>query len=375
MSETATRRVAQLAQRRADARAAAENGPDQLDRPDRPDRRAAVAEPAPGSGTGDVTRSVPRFPLRIAGLGAALPRRRVSNHELAARLDTSDAWIVGRTGIKARHIAGPAETTTALASEAGSCALADAGLTPSSVDLVLVATATPDSACPATAARVAAQLGLRAGGFDINGACSGFVQAFHIAAALLADPSLATILVIGADRMSTLIDPGDRGTAILFGDGAGAAVLTRGDTLPGAPGVLGTDIGGDATGVGVIEVPPGGPFLTMDGPELFRRATRGLVTSASAALGRAGATAADVDVYVPHQANARIIGAAADRLGIPADRVVLDVAERANTSAASIPLALEAAHRRGVLRPGSRVLVSGIGAGLAWSSVFLRWGR
>nr|WP_256444589.1 beta-ketoacyl-ACP synthase III [Aquihabitans sp. G128] len=308
-------------------------------------------------------------------MGAAVPQQRVSNHDLAERLDTSDAWIVGRTGIKARHIAGLGETTTSLAAEAGRRALADAGLAPAAVDLVLVATATPDTPCPSTSARVAADLGLRASGFDVNGACSGFVHAFHTAAALLADPSIGVALVIGADRFSSIVDPDDRGTAVLFGDGAGAAVLTRGEAIPGAPGVLGTDLGGDPSGVAILEVPRGGAYVAMDGPELFRRATRGLVASGSAALGRAGATAADVDLYVPHQANARIIGAAADRLGITEDRVVLDVAERANTSAASIPLALEAAQRAGRLRPGHRVLVSGIGAGLAWSTVYLRWDR
>ncbi|CAN5684388.1 ketoacyl-ACP synthase III [soil metagenome] len=362
MTETSTSRVAELTQRRAALRAEAAGNPP-----------APVEPPQPEAP--DVTRSVPRFPIRVAGLGASVPRQRVSNHDLAERLDTSDAWIVGRTGIKARHVAGLGETTTSLAAEAGRRALADAGRSPADIDLVIVATATPDSACPSTASRVAAELGLRASGFDVNGACSGFVHAFHTASALLADPSIGTALVIGADRFTTLIDPEDRGTAVLFGDGAGAVVLTRAEALPGAPGVLGTDLGGDATGLGILEVPLGETYLAMDGPELFRRATRGLVASASAALGRAGATAADVDLYVPHQANARIIGAAADRLGIPEERVVIDVAERANTSAASIPLALEAAQRAGRLRPGQRVLVSGIGGGLAWSTLFLRWDR
>lgn len=320
-------------------------------------------------------RTVPRFPVRVTGLGAALPRTRMTNHDLAEHLETSDAWIVGRTGIRARRVAGPAESTTALATAAARAALADAGLTPAALDLVIVATATPDSPCPSTASRVAADLGSRAGGFDLNGACCGFVHALHTAAALLADPALATVLVIGADRFTSLVDPDDRGTAVLFGDGAGAAVLGRAPAEPGGPGILGADLGGDPTGVAILEVPPGRRHLAMDGPELFRRATRGLVGSAAAALDRAGAVPGDVDLFVPHQANARIIGAAADRLGIPIDRVVLDVAERANTSAASIPLALRAAQDADRLRPGSTVLLSGVGAGLGWASVHLRWDR
>lgn len=329
---------------------------------------ASTRHPHPGG-------AVPCFPLRVAGLGAAVPDQRVTNDDLAEHLETSDEWISARTGIRARRVAGAGETTVTLASEAGRRALAASGVVNDQVDLVLVATSTPDSACPATAARVGAQLGLRASGFDVNGACSGFVHAFHTAAALLADPSIAVALVIGAERYLSIIDPDDRGTAILFGDGAGAAVLTRGTADPGAPGVLATDMGGDSTGLGVIEVPPGQQYLTMDGPELFRRAIRGLVASATTTLARAGATGADVDLYVPHQANARIVTAAAGRLGIPEKKVVLDMAERANTSAASIPLALERAERSGTLRPGMRVLVSGIGAGLSWSTLYLRWDR
>lgn len=333
------------------------------------------AEAITSTGRHEPVGIVPCFPLRVAGLGAALPAQRVTNDDLTQHLDTSDEWITARTGIRARRVAGADETTVALACEAARRALDASGIAVGQVDLVLVATSTPDSACPATATRVAAQLGLRASGFDVNGACSGFVHAFHTAAALLADPSIAIALVIGAERYLSIIDPEDRGTAILFGDGAGAAVLTRCTAEPGAPGVLATDMGGDNTGVGVIEVPPGQTYLTMDGPELFRRAIRGLVASATAALERADATAGDVDLYVPHQANARIVSGAAKRLGIPDDKVIVDMAERANTSAASIPLALEAAERSGALRPGMRVLVSGIGAGLSWSTLYLLWDR
>ena len=323
----------------------------------------------------DRTQATPVFGMRVLGLGSAVPHNRVTNADLAARLDTDDQWIRDRTGIQARRVAGIGESTLTLAVDAGRRAIADAGLDAADIDLVVVATATPVSPCPSTASRVVAALGLTCGGFDLNGACTGFVHAVHTAAALLADPSLATILVIGADRFTTLVDPDDRSTAVLFGDGAGAVAVGATAAQPGGPGVLGTDVGGDGTGVSVLEVAPGDPWITMDGPELFRRATRGLVSSANRALDRAGATGADVDLYVPHQANARIIGAAADRLGLDPAVVVYDVAERANTSAASIPLALDAARQDGRLQPDMRVLISGIGAGLGWSSLYLRWGR
>ena len=319
--------------------------------------------------------TVPRMPARVLGTGSALPGNRVSNHDLSTRLDTTHAWIVGRTGIHARRVAGPDESTTVLAARAASAALTDAGCAPSAVDLVVVATATPDSTCPSTAARVAAELDLRAGGYDVNAACCGFVHALHGAVALLADSSFGTVLVIGADRFTTLTDPGDRGTAVLFGDGAGAVVISRAPAVPGGPGVLGSHVGGDPRSLPVLETPPGGRYLSMDGPEVFRRATRGLVTSASGALDRAGMRVDEVDLFVPHQANARIIGAAADRLGLPTERVVVEVAERANTSAASIPLALDSAHRAGRLTDGTNVLLSSVGAGLGWASLVVRWGR
>lgn len=333
---------------------------------------SSVVPRAPGSSILDSV--VPAFALRVAGLGAALPARRVTNEDLAQSLETSHAWVLARTGITARRIAGPGESTGTMACEAGRQAIDAARFDKDDVDLVIVATSTPDSACPSTSARVSAEMGMRASGFDVNGACTGFVHAFHVAAALLNDPSLRTALVIGSERYTSIVDPDDRGTAILFGDGAGAAVITKVAAEPGGPGVLSTDLGGDSTGVGVIEVVPGTPFITMDGPALFRRATRALVASANTVLERVGATGADVDLYVPHQANARIISAAAGRLGIDEDRVVFDMGERANTSAASVPLALEAAHRAGRLHPGAQVLISGIGAGLAWSTMFVRWG-
>lgn len=317
----------------------------------------------------------PRFGVRILGLGGAVARQRVSNDDLAQRLDTTDAWVRERTGIAARRIAGPDESTTALACDAARSALHRAHRVAADIDLVIVATSTPDSPCPSTAARVAADLRTGAPGFDLNSACTGFAHALHVGAAMLADPSIATVLVIGADRYSALVDPDDRNTAILFGDGAGAAVIASAPVEPGGPGIVAADLGGDPSAVGVVEIPPGARHLAMDGPELFRRATRGLVASGSAALERAGITGEEVDLYVPHQANQRIIDAAAVRLGIPAARIVSDIEEHANTSSASIPLALAAADQAGRLEPGALVLLSGIGAGLAWSSLLVRWGR
>ena len=316
----------------------------------------------------------PRVGFTVCGLGHALPNRRIDNQTLARNLDTSHAWIVGRTGIHARRVADADETTTALAVRAAVEVLGAAGLSPSALDLVVVATSTPDSSCPATASRVAAELGTRGGGFDVNAACCGFVYALHTAVALLAD-TIGTVLVIGADRYSTLADPEDRASAVLFGDGAGAMVLRRSPARPGSSGLLGSDIGGDPRSLSVIEQAPGDRYLSMDGPELFRQATRAMVASAAATMDRSGINPTDLDLFVPHQANARIISAAAERLTIPADRVVLDLAERANTSAASIPLALHSAQSAGRLHDGSTVVVSSVGAGLGWATMALRWGR
>ena len=343
-----------------------------VDGPERPVRQLRPVR-APVEGP------VPRFPIRFLGVGAYVPERRVTNDDLAARLDTSDAWITSRTGIRARHVAAAGEGTTELAVEAARAALAHADLDPASIGLVLVATATPDSPCPSTAARVAAALDLDATGFDLNGACSGFVQALQTAAALSQDPHLGPVLVIGADRFSSLVDADDRTTAVLFGDGAGAVVV---DALPSAdgpmptsPGILANDLGGSPAALAVLQVVPGDRYLQMDGPELFRLAIRALVASARTTLGRAGHGSDDVDLWIPHQANERIILAAARQLGLPDDRVVLDVAERANTSAASVPLALAAAEADGRLHAGARVLLSGVGAGLGWATSYVRWGR
>lgn len=315
----------------------------------------------------------PVLPCRFLGIGTALPAAVVTNLDLVQHLDTTDAWITERTGIRARHVAGHGETTAELAVQAGQRALDDAGVSAESIDLIVLATSTPDQPCPATAAQVAARLGTRGAAFDVNAACSGFAYAVHLVAALLADPGIGMALVIGADRLTSLVDPDDRSIAVLFGDGAGAVVMGSGTT--GDAGILGSDVGGDPTGIEVIHVPAGTRYLTMDGQELFRRATRALANSGFAALQQAGATPDDVDLYVPHQANARIISAAAHRLGIPPERTVISLAQVGNTSAASLPLGLAAAREDGRLPDGTRVLLTGVGAGLAWSSLYLRWAR
>ncbi|WP_426571513.1 beta-ketoacyl-ACP synthase 3 [Aquihabitans sp. McL0605] len=323
------------------------------------------------------SRPAPEIPLGFLGAGAALPALRMTNDDLAEHFDTSDEWISARTGIRARHVADPAaaETTTALAADAGARALAAAGLDPEQIDLVVVATATPDSACPSTAARVAQVLGIEAAAFDVNGACCGFVHALHAVAAMVAVGPPTNALVIGAERFTTLVDPDDRATAVLFGDGAGALVVAAGIGGAGATGILAADLGGAPSALAVLEVPTTSPYLRMDGPELYRRATRSLASSALATLERAGLTPQDVDLWVPHQANSRIISAAAERIGLTPDQVVVDLTDRANTSAASIPLALSSIAADGRLDQDKVVLLSAIGAGIDWTSLLLRWGR
>lgn len=321
-----------------------------------------------------------RLAVAFTGWGATVPGPPVTNDDLAAVLDTSDEWISSRTGIRARHIAGPTDTTAALAAEAGRRALARAGRRPDEVDLLVVATTTPDRSCPSTAADVAALLGTRAAACDVNAACAGFVAALHLALPAVATGTSRVAVVVGAERMTSLVDPTDRGTAVLFGDGAGAVVLETPDPAvvaadpAGGPGLVGSVLDGDAALVPHLEVPHGEQWLRMDGPEVFRAATRGLADSGAAALARAGATIDDVAWYVPHQANRRIIDAVAGRLGLDPARVVLTLDRHGNTSAASVPLALAEAADDGRLRPGDLVLASAVGAGMTWGSLLLRWG-
>jgi 3-oxoacyl-[acyl-carrier-protein] synthase-3 len=304
---------------------------------------------------------------RLTGWGAALPEKVVTNADLEATLDTSDQWIVERTGIRERRVGG---TTTGLAVEAGRLALERAGRTGADIDLVLLATCTPDQAMPASAASVQHALGITGGAFDLNAACSGFVYGLVAADGFLRT-GMQRVLLVGSETMSTIVDWDDRGTAILFGDGAGAVVLERGE----GPGrLLGWDLGSDGSLRHILEADRGGT-IQMDGPEVFRRAVRIMMESAERALERAGITIADVALFVPHQANTRIIDSAVARLGIPADQVANNLASVGNTSAASIPLALAEAADAGRLRPGDRVLMVGFGAGMSWASAVLEWAR
>lgn len=303
----------------------------------------------------------------ITGWGTALPGTVLGNEELARRFGTTSAWIEERTGIQERRVGG---TTTDLATEAGAAALARAGAEPASVDLLLLATTTPDRAMPATASVVQAKLGLSGGAVDLNAACAGFVYALvagfgHVAV------GARRVLVVGAEVMTRLVDPADRSTAVLFGDGAGAVVL---DAVDGPGGLLSWDLGSDGDAASLLYAEHGGTTV-MDGGEIFRRAVRTLVASSTATLERAGRTPDDVALFVPHQANARIVEAATGRLGIPPERTALSMARTGNTSAASVPLALAAAADAGRLAEGDLVLFSGYGAGMTWASALVRWSR
>lgn len=314
---------------------------------------------------------VPRpgsLPLAIAGLGTALPTRVVTNEELAARLDTNDEWIRSRTGIERRHVIGPTESTTTLAIAAAHAALADAQIAAADLGAIVVATSTPDTLLPATAPAVAAALGCEAFAFDLNAACAGFVTALATAAGLSAMVE-GPVLVVGADSMTGCVDPEDRTTAVLFGDGAGAVVLVADEA-----GELGPfDLGSDGTQRELLHIPPGQLHVIMQGREIYRRAVARMASSSLAVLDRAQLTVADVDLVVAHQANRRILDAVAARIGVDADRVHVSVDRHGNTSAASIPLALADARDAGRLRPGTTLLLTAFGAGLTWGSTLLTW--
>ena len=319
----------------------------------------------------------------IAGWGMAVPERRVTNEELSRRVDTSDAWIVDRTGIRERRVAGPGETTASLAIEAGAAAIKRADLSPSDIGSCIVATCTPEQPMPPTSSFVQDGLGLSCGAFDLDAACSGFVYGLVIGGSLVATTG-EPVLIVGAETLSRITDPDDRSTCVLFGDGAGAVVL-----VPSAePRLVAWDLGSDGSAASLLYVSAGGSrcpttaatvadgghWLQMEGSEVFRRAVRIIVESAATTLATAGLTADDVDVFVPHQANSRIIDAAASRLGLPADKAVVNIDRYGNTSAASIPIALSEAADSGRLHAGDMVLLSGFGAGMSWASALLRWG-
>ncbi|MFO1153490.1 MAG: beta-ketoacyl-ACP synthase III [Rhodospirillales bacterium] len=320
---------------------------------------------------------------RITGTGGYLPERVVTNEELAAKIDSSDSWIVTRTGIRQRHMAAEGEVTSDLGCHAGARALATAGLTAADVDLVVVATSTPDDTFPATATQVQAKLGIHQGAaFDVQAVCSGFVYALAIADNFIKAGQVATALVVGAETYSRILDWDDRGTCVLFGDGAGAVVVqaVNGVTADAhAPQILSTHLHADGRYRDILYV-DGGPsqtgtvgHLRMAGKEVFRHAVSSLASVAAEALAANRLSVADLDWVIPHQANIRIIEGLAKRLGIPSARIVVTVDRHANTSAASIPLALDEAVRDGRLVAGDLVLVEAIGGGLTWGAALVRW--
>ena len=313
----------------------------------------------------------------VKGSGSALPRTVVSNAELAAKVDTSDEWIVERTGIRQRYIAEPDETTSTLATEAARKALDAAGLGPNDIDLIVLATATPDQTFPATATTVQHALGCNGGiAFDVAAVCSGFLYALASADSLLRTGMAKRALVIGSETFSRILDWEDRTTCVLFGDGAGAIVL---EAEEGEAGILSTSLHADGRHNGLLFV-DGGPSTTgtvgklrMKGREVFRHAGVNLADVLNTVLGRAGLTAADVDWVVPHQANARILDATAKKLGLPPEKVVVTVDRHANTSAASVPLALDVAVRDGRIKRGDLLVLEAMGGGFTWGAAALRY--
>jgi 3-oxoacyl-[acyl-carrier-protein] synthase III len=313
----------------------------------------------------------------VFGTGSALPVRRVSNAELAETVDTSDEWIVERSGIRFRHIAGEGETTSSLATDAARRALAAAGMSATQIDLIVLATATPDQTFPASATLVQAALGIDdCVAFDVGAVCSGFLYAMSVAESMIRAGSATNALVIGAETFSRILDWEDRATCVLFGDGAGAVVL---GACEDGRGVLSARLHADGRHNQLLYV-DGGPSTTgtvgkvrMKGREVFRHAITNLASVMGEVLEQAGMTVADVDWVVPHQAHARILDATAKKLGLAPEKVVVTVADHANTSAASVPLALDVAVRDGRIQPGDIVVLEAMGGGFTWGAAILRW--
>jgi len=313
----------------------------------------------------------------VLGVGSALPTRRVTNAELAETVDTTDEWIVERTGIRSRYVAGDGETTASLATDAAKRALENAGVDAADIDLIVLATATPDQTFPSSATKVQAALGINdCIAFDVHAVCTGFLYALSVADSMLRSGNAQKALVIGAETFSRILDWEDRGTCVLFGDGAGALVLGAEE---GERGVLATKLHADGRHNDLLFV-DGGPSTTgtvgklrMKGREVFRHAVVNLTDVLNEVLADAGLTAADVDWVVPHQANARILDATARKLGLPAEKVVVTVDQHANTSAASVPLALDAAVRDGRIKRGDLVVLEAMGGGFTWGAAALRY--
>ncbi len=315
----------------------------------------------------------------ITGTGSALPAKCVTNADLAARVDTSDEWIVERTGIRQRYIADDSETTSTLATAAARNALEAAGVDAQEIGLIVLATATPDHTFPATATQVQAALGCGGGvAFDVQAVCSGFLYALATADSLLRTGMATKALVIGSETFSRILDWDDRTTCVLFGDGAGAVVLEAQDVAADGPGILASRLHADGQHKDMLYV-DGGPSTTgtvgklrMKGREVFRHAVVNLASVLKEVLEESGTSAADIDWVVPHQANARILDATARKLDLPAEKVVVTVDRHANTSAASVPLALDTAMRDGRIKPGDLVMFEAMGGGFTWGAALAR---
>jgi 3-oxoacyl-[acyl-carrier-protein] synthase-3 len=356
----------------------------------------SAVEPSPASSVVDSTRGL--VAAGITGLGFYVPERVLTNDDLTALgVETNDEWIRSRTGIRERHIAADGEGTADLAEHAARRALEDAGLTPDDVQLIIVATCTPDYQFPSTASLLQDRLGCTCAAFDLGAACSGFVYALVTAQQFIATGALKTVLIVGAEAMSRIVDWSDRSTCVLFGDGAGAAVVQAVD--PGY-GVLSFDLGSDGSGGELLKVVIGDEPVTsglvipepgretgselpqstsrrkifQNGREVYRFAVNIMGESAVRTLDKVGINSADVDLFVPHQANVRIIDAAAKRLSLPSEKVFVNVDKYGNTSAASVAIALAEAREQGRIKPGDLIVTVGFGAGLTWASAVMRWG-
>jgi 3-oxoacyl-[acyl-carrier-protein] synthase-3 len=330
--------------------------------------------------------SAPPYPVRIAGTGSYLPERIMTNRELEESVDTSDEWITSRTGIRERRIAKEGEFTSHLASEAARRALEQAGVAASEIELIIVATITPDTLTPATACYVQQQIGsLKAVAFDVSAACSGFLYAMEFARHAVGAGAFRNALIIGAEKLSAFVDWNDRNTCVLFGDGAGAAVL-----LPSTNGggkILSSTLGTDGAQAELLNIPGGGSacpalpgtapvkpaVLSMQGREVFKHAVNAMRHAAIDGIAAAGLTIADIDLIIPHQANLRIIDAIVERLDFDRDNVFINLDKYGNTSAAAVAIALDEANRQGRIKPGDRILLVAFGAGLTWASAVIEW--
>lgn len=333
-----------------------------------------------------MTPASAQIPVTIAGTGSYLPDRVLSNADLERMVDTSDEWIVERTGIRERRIAADDEFTSHLAAKAALSALTQTGLAADEVELIIVATVTPDTLTPSTACHVQRHLGAhRAVAFDISAACSGFLFAMRIAKRLISDGAFRNALIIGAEKLSAFVNWQDRSTCVLFGDGAGAAVLRP--ARPGEGEIIATEMGTDGNQTHLIEIPGGGSAcpittanagqnlasLAMLGREVFKHAVTRMRDAAERVIERAGLTPDQITLVVPHQANVRIIDALAHRLSVPSDRVFVNLHKYGNTSSAAVAIALDEAHRQGRFRRGDHIVMVAFGAGLTWAAAAIRW--